>query len=148
MRLNTQRAKHRFKDWCEKGWASSPVNPCNVDRFKGAFGSSYGYARPSQRTDLTVKDFILLMHADTILPERDADWELYIGQLIGLGCFQGGSSIGQGQAFRKEGDGAPLTRQLTGYIKIQAESLDAASAALKGGLTYEAGGTVEIRELV
>jgi hypothetical protein len=64
-----------------------------------------------------------------------------------LGSFQGGSSIGQGQAFRKAGDAAPLTRQLAGYIKIQADSLEEASAALKGNPTYEAGGTVEIREL-
>ncbi len=95
-----------------------------------------------------MKDFILLMHADTILPERDADWEPYIGRLIEMGGFQGGSSIGQGQTFRKEGDAAPLTRQLTGYIKIQAESVEEARAALKGNPTYEAGGSVEIRELV
>jgi len=95
-----------------------------------------------------MKDFILLMHADTLRPERDEDWEPYIGRLINLGSFQGGSSIGQGQAFRKECNAAPLTRQLTGYIKIQAESLEGACAALEGNPTYEAGGTVEIRELV
>ncbi len=95
-----------------------------------------------------MKDFILLMHADTLRPEREEAWEPYIGRLIEAGCFQGGSSIGQGQAFRKEGDAAPLTRQLAGYIKIQADSLEEASAALNGNPTYEAGGTVEIRELV
>lgn len=95
-----------------------------------------------------MKHFILLMHADTLRPERDEDWEPYIGRLIGMGCFQGGSSMGQGQAFRKEGDAAPLTRHLMGYIKVQAESLEHASAALKGNPTYEAGGTVEIRALV
>lgn len=95
-----------------------------------------------------MKDFILLMHADTLRPECDEDWEPYIGRLMEAGRFQGGSSIGQGQAFRKEGDAAPLTRQLTGYIKIQADSLESARAALKGNPTYEAGGTVEIRELV
>jgi len=95
-----------------------------------------------------MKDFIFLMHADTTSPERDEDWEPYIGRLIEAGCFQGSSSIGQGQAFSKEGDAAPLTRQLSGYIKIQAESLEGACAALEGNPTYEAGGTVEIRELV
>jgi len=95
-----------------------------------------------------MKDFIFLMHADTTSPERDEDWEPYIGRLIEAGCFQGGSSIGQGQAFSKEGDAAPLTRQLSGYIKIQAESLEGACAALEGNPTYEAGGMVEIRELV
>ncbi len=95
-----------------------------------------------------MKDFMLLMHADTLRPEREEDWEPYIGRLIEAGCFQGGSSIGQGRTFRKEGDAGPLTRHLTGYIKIQAESLEEASAALTGNPTYEAGGTVEIRELV
>jgi hypothetical protein len=95
-----------------------------------------------------MKDFILLMHADTTSPERDEDWEPYIGRLIEMESFQGGSSIGQGQAFRKHGDAAALTRQLTGYNKIQAESLEQASEVLKGNPTYEAGGTVEIRELV
>jgi hypothetical protein len=95
-----------------------------------------------------MKDFILLMHADTLRPEREEDWEPYIGRLISLGSFQGGSSIGPGQAFRKHDDAAQLTRHLTGYIKIQAESLEGACAALKGNPTYEAGGTVEIRELV
>jgi len=95
-----------------------------------------------------MKDFILLMHADILHPEREEDWEPYIGRLISLGSFQGGSSIGQGQAFRKEGEAAPLTRQLTGYIKIQADSLEEANAALEGNPTYEAGGSVEIRELV
>ena len=42
-----------------------------------------------------MKDFIVLMHADTLRPERDEYWEPYIGRLIEAGCFQGGSSIGQ-----------------------------------------------------
>ncbi|MCE2892353.1 MAG: hypothetical protein O9270_09570 [Aquidulcibacter sp.] len=56
-----------------------------------------------------MRDFILLMHADTTSPERDADWEAYIGRLIGSGSFQGGSSNGHGGSFRKQGDAAPLT---------------------------------------
>ncbi|MCA3693343.1 YciI family protein [Aquidulcibacter sp.] len=95
-----------------------------------------------------MKDFILLMHADTSSPEVDADWEAYIGRLIAEGHFQGGSSIGEGQAFRKQGEAAALTRQLAGYIKVKANDLEAARACLTGNPTYEAGGTVEIRELV
>ncbi len=29
-----------------------------------------------------MKDFILLMHADTLHPDREEDWEPYIGRLI------------------------------------------------------------------
>jgi len=95
-----------------------------------------------------MKDFILLMHADTISPEHHEDWEAYIGRLMEAGSFQGGSSIGQGAVFRKEGTPAVLSNGLTGYIKIQAESLEEARATLEGNPTFEAGGTVEIRALV
>ena len=95
-----------------------------------------------------MKEFILLMHADTSSPERDADWEAYISRLIAEGIFQGGSSMEEGQTFRKHGQPAALTRHLVGYIKIQAEDLEAARACLVGNPTFEAGGTVEIRELV
>lgn len=40
-----------------------------------------------------------------------------------------------------------ITAHLSGYIRVQAESLEAAKALLDGNPTFEAGGTVEIREL-
>lgn len=95
-----------------------------------------------------MKEFILLMHTDATESEHEADWEGYIGRLIAEGLFQGGSSMGEGQAFRKHGEPAAPTFQLAGYIKIQAENVEAARACLAGNPTYEAGGTVEIRELV
>ena len=95
-----------------------------------------------------MKEFILLMHADATASEREADWEGYIGRLMEEGIFQGGSSIGEGQAFRKQGGPAARTHPLAGYLRIKARDFEAASACLSGNPTYEAGGTVEIRELV
>jgi len=40
-----------------------------------------------------------------------------------------------------------VTAQLTGYIRLNADSLDHAKSMLTGNPHFEAGGTVEIREL-
>jgi hypothetical protein len=63
------------------------------------------------------------------------------------GCFQGGSAIGEGICVRKRGAAASLTAHLTGYFRVVADSLDDAKSMLAGNPLYEAGGTVEIREL-
>jgi hypothetical protein len=40
-----------------------------------------------------------------------------------------------------------MTERLTGYIRVNANSLDQAKTLLTGNPHFEAGGTVEIREL-
>ena len=91
-----------------------------------------------------MKDFILLMHGDA---KGVGDWEAYLASLRARGVFDGGSSIGEGICCRKNGHVPETTRQLTGYIRMRAESLEAAKDLLAGNPVYEAGGTVEIREL-
>ena len=44
-------------------------------------------------------------------------------------------------------DASPVTRQISGYIRVRAEDLNAARELVFGNPVYEAGGTVEIREL-
>ena len=63
------------------------------------------------------------------------------------GAFDGGSAIGGGVALRKEGEPATLSSGLTGYIRGQADDLAGAQALVAGNPVYEAGGTVEVREL-
>ena len=92
-------------------------------------------------------EFMLLMHGDTTSPESDAAWEAYFRRLHASGAFKGGSAIGAGGSFRKSGAAAPISGQLTGYIKIEAADLAAARHWLEGNPVYEAGGTVEIRDL-
>jgi hypothetical protein len=65
----------------------------------------------------------------------------------GGGAFEGGSAIGSGSCVSKAGTEAEIARHLAGYIRVRAESLEAAQALLAGNPVYEAGGTVEIREL-
>lgn len=91
-------------------------------------------------------DYILLMHDDMTGREDPAAWELYFARLRASGAFEGGSAIGMGAAFRKSGVAAPLS-PVAGFIRISAPSLAAAQAILSGNPVYEAGGTIEIREL-
>lgn len=94
-----------------------------------------------------MRDFIFFMHDDAPPGVSDLDWGGYLERLKGLGVFQGGSAIGEGVCLRKFGSAPPVTGDIGGYIRVIAESLEAAQALLPGNPVYEAGGTVEIREL-
>ena len=91
-------------------------------------------------------DYFLLMHDDAT-PAAAEGWDDYIRTLREAGVFEGGSTIGGGMVARKTGTPAPLAAHLAGFIRITARDLDHAVALLEGNPVYEAGGTVEIREL-
>ena len=90
-------------------------------------------------------DYIFLMHDDSVAD--DNAWAPYLQRLQQGGFFQGGSAIGQGVCLRKSGTPAPVTAHLAGFIRVSAGSLDQAKSLLVGNPVFEAGGTVEIREL-
>jgi hypothetical protein len=90
-------------------------------------------------------EYILLMHGDA--NEGETAWEPYLRRLDQSGCFQGGSAIGDGICVRKQGATPSVTAHLTGYVRVVADNLDHAKSMLIGNPLYEAGGTVEIREL-
>lgn len=92
-------------------------------------------------------DYMFLMHDDAAANES-LDWNGYIGRLSALGVFRGGSSIGDGILARK-GKGAESTElaHMVGFIRVEADDLTHARTLLEGNPTYEAGGTVEVREL-
>jgi hypothetical protein len=90
-------------------------------------------------------EYIFLMHDDATGDEDD--WQPYLDKLKQAGVFDGGSAIGDGVTARKGGASAPITAHLTGYIRIRAPSLDHAKELVAGNPHFEAGGTVEIREL-
>jgi hypothetical protein len=94
-----------------------------------------------------MRDFIFLMHNDAPRPIDTDLWAPYFADLNRRQVFDGGSAIGPGEAFRKAGSAGALSANLGGYIRVQAESLEAAKALLAGNPVYESGGTVEIREL-
>jgi hypothetical protein len=90
-------------------------------------------------------DYIFLVHDDADV--SDHTWEPYILHLQERGVFQGGSTVGDGLCARKDGAARPVTEHLTGYIRITADGMDQVRSLLIGNPQFEAGGTVEIREL-
>ena len=91
-------------------------------------------------------DYLFLMHDDARIDEDVAAWPRYISQLKAQRRFVGGSVIGNGGAYRKSGPAGAKT-PVNGFIRVEAPSLAAAQKLLAGNPVYEAGGTVEIREL-
>ena len=89
--------------------------------------------------------YIFLMHNDA--DDDDAGWEPYLRKLMAEGVFEGGSAIGDGICARKDRKPPEVTEHLTGYIRVTADSLEQAKSFLAGNPHFEAGGTVEIREL-
>jgi hypothetical protein len=97
-----------------------------------------------------VNEYLLLMHDDA--PDRELAgnedrWASYFGVLRASGRFDGGSSIGSGALCSKGREPVPVTGGFSGFLRIRAPSLQEASAFLAGNPVFEAGGTVELREL-
>jgi len=91
-------------------------------------------------------DYIFFMHDDAPTEDPSA-WEAYLFTLRQKGVFEGGSEIGGGICVRKGGGIPDITKRLAGYIRVAAATLDEAKSLLTGNPHFEAGGTVEIREL-
>jgi hypothetical protein len=97
-----------------------------------------------------MNEYILLMHGDAKdrAPAEDGvKWGEYIAMLRRSGQFDGGSSMGTGERMKKGEAITSASTGLTGYIRLRAASLEEARRFLIGNPVYEAGGTVEIREL-
>ena len=96
-----------------------------------------------------MNDYIFFMHVDVLRDNRhqDHEWNDYFAKLRAAGAFEGGSAIGDGICASKSSAPPAVTRQISGYIRIRAEDLNAARKLVIGNPVYEAGGTVEIREL-
>lgn len=92
-------------------------------------------------------EFILLMHGDYDRPADGENWQPYLEMLGSVGALRGGSAIGRGLCMRRSGSVPSLSDHLVGYVKIEARDLDHARQLVAGNPVYEAGGTVEVREL-
>jgi hypothetical protein len=90
-------------------------------------------------------DYLLLMHDDA--PDEERGWDDYFRSLRESGAFRGGSAIGGGTVARKAGTPGPLAVHLAGFIRVTARDREHAQSLLAGNPVYEAGGSVEIREL-
>jgi hypothetical protein len=94
-----------------------------------------------------VNEYILFMHDDAPQGgDRSQAWAAYFAKLRQAGAFQGGSAIGDGVCVAKSKPPG-ITQHLSGYIRIRAVDLAQARDLVAGNPVFEAGGTVEIREL-
>ena len=91
-------------------------------------------------------DFIFLHHDDAS-GDGGLDCDPYLSRLREAGVFQGGSAIGEGECVKKAGEAPEPTAHISGYVRVTAESLAEARKLLTGNPVFDAGGTVEIREL-
>jgi hypothetical protein len=94
-----------------------------------------------------MNEFILFMHDDADRAGTPEEWSAYFKHLRETGRFQGGSAIGDGESLRKTGKPAPVHIRLQGYIRVLARDLEEAKTLVAGNPVFEAGGTVEVREL-
>jgi hypothetical protein len=91
-------------------------------------------------------DFIFLHHDDAS-GDGGLDWDPYLSRLREAGVFQGGSAIGEGECVKKSGAAPEPTAHISGYVRVVCKDLAHARSLLPGNPVFEAGGTVEIREL-
>jgi hypothetical protein len=87
------------------------------------------------------------MHNDAVDPVDPALWQPYLARLQEVGVLQGGSAIGAGVCIRKTGPQSRLTEHITGFMRVAAANLEEAQSLVLSNPVFEAGGTVEIREL-
>ncbi|MGV8997881.1 MAG: hypothetical protein ACOH12_13120 [Parvibaculaceae bacterium] len=92
-------------------------------------------------------DYMMLMHDDAMSPPTGEMWASYLAKLRTAGIFDGGSSIGAGDAYRQGVAAGPVSNHVAGYIRVRAAGSAEARALLTGNPVFECGGTVEIREL-
>lgn len=92
-------------------------------------------------------EYILLMHNDTETQIGGEQWDVYLEELNTRNLLRGGSEIGSGMCMRKLDSAPEISKHINGYVKIEAKDLAQARKLVNGNPVYEAGGTVEIREL-
>ena len=90
------------------------------------------------------------MHNDAVDAKAADDvdrWAAYITSLRASGQFDGGSAMGAGERVQQQQLTQPASTAVTGFLRVRATSLADVRRFLIGNPVYEAGGTIEIREL-
>lgn len=74
------------------------------------------------------------------------DWEQYVKTLSESGMFRGGSALGNG--IRVSQDDKNEDCIMTGYMRFEADSIEQVLALVPGNPVIDAGGEVEVLELL
>lgn len=77
-----------------------------------------------------------------------ADWDAYFQMLLDNRHMLGGSALAAGISLQGSQFSAPLSSTITGYLLIQAESLEQAKQIMFQSPVHKSGGTVEMFALV
>jgi len=84
-----------------------------------------------------------------VAASKDGDnWDKQLSALRASGQFDGGSSIGRGESIRIGQHPKAAQTHITGLVGVRAKDPEDARRFLEGNPVFEAGGTVEIRELI
>lgn len=91
-------------------------------------------------------EYILFIHNNTDIQTKAEDWDRFFALARGSGLFQGGSEIGK----RIQLGGkkiADTTESIAGYMRFEAEDINALKNLLNEHPVLKSGGTLELCEL-
>ena len=77
---------------------------------------------------------------------NDTDWAQYIDSLTKTELFRGGSALGAGFCMIQTSQHTECT--VSGFMRFEADSIEQILALIHGNPVYEAGGEVEVLELL
>ena len=90
-----------------------------------------------------MSEYMMLMKGTGGSPD---EWKEYIDKLVASGKFRGGSAMANGVCVVK--DGRDTSCEVTGFMRFEANSRQEVQDLLSGNPVYEAGGKIEISEVV
>ena len=89
-------------------------------------------------------DFMMVMKGSG----NRQDWAPYIERMIATGKFRGGSGLGNGVVVSKRDDRSDQACVVTGFMRFEAETIGEVRELVQGNPVYDAGGEVEVLELI
>ena len=126
----------------------SMIHPILVDRQKVriSFDSeSHNVGNKTQSDiDAPMTEYIMINHG----AGTAADWDQYFKMLRDQNHMIGGSALNQGISVKDAVFSNAITPTITGYLLIQAESLEKAKEIMALSPVHKTGGTVELFTLV
>ena len=91
-------------------------------------------------------EYIMLMRGVDASRTTDVQWRTYINKLIETGKFRGGSAFGNGRCLSQNSTEYKCIN--SGFMRFEANTIEEIEALVADNPVYQAGGEVELHELV
>lgn len=91
--------------------------------------------------------YLVLVHAATQSPTTPEEWEQFFAAAAASGLFRGGSALGSRELLGTDPEARP-TDAVGGYMRFDADDVEALRALLAHHPVVLHGGTVEMCEMV